>query len=144
MTLVLNFSDNTSLQQLKQLAEWLKGTGLIKSFKIALAAPEESDTDTFVEEMLMDAEADIAAGRTYTSDEAKNVAAHAVLPRLDRTKFKAQTFQQADYQLDFWLEKVPVERLSAAAYLNSMAWGFDLQAPPKMDKHIFSTRQHAC
>lgn len=71
MTLVLNFSDNTSLQQLKQLAEWLKGTGLIKSFKIAPAAPDEPDADTFVEEMLMDAEADIAAGRTYTSDEAK-------------------------------------------------------------------------
>ena len=71
MTLVLNFSDSTSLQQLKQLAEWLKGIGLIESFKIAPTTPEEPDIDTFVDDMLMDSEADIAAGRTYTSDEAK-------------------------------------------------------------------------
>lgn len=66
--------------------------------------------------------------------------AHA---RLDRTKFKAQTFQQADDQLEFWLEKKPVERLSAATYLNSVAWGFDMHTPPQMDKHRFSARHHA-
>ena len=71
MTLVLNFSDSTNLQQLKQLGEWLKGMGMVKSFKIAPIAPEEPDTDAFVEEMLMDAEADFVAGRTYSSSEAK-------------------------------------------------------------------------
>ena len=71
MTLVLNFSDSTNLQQLKQLGEWLKGMGMVKSFKIAPIAPEEPDTDSFVEEMLMDAEADFVAGRTYSSSEAK-------------------------------------------------------------------------
>ena len=71
MTLVLNFSDSTNLQQLKQLGEWLKGMGMVKSFKIAPVAPEEPDTDSFVEEMLMDAEADFVAGRTYSSSEAK-------------------------------------------------------------------------
>ena len=71
MTLVLNFSDSANFQHLKQLGEWLKGMGMVKSFKIAPVAPEEPDTDSFVEEMLMDAEADFVAGRTYTSMEAK-------------------------------------------------------------------------
>jgi hypothetical protein len=36
-----------------------------------------------------------------------------------------------------------VERLRAAAYLNSVAYGYDLQNPPKLDRTAFSTRQHA-
>ncbi|MCC6723479.1 MAG: hypothetical protein IT258_03145 [Saprospiraceae bacterium] len=64
-------------------------------------------------------------------------------PRLDRTKFKVQTLEQAYHQLDFWLSKSQVERLLAAAYLNSVAWGYDLNNPPKMDKSRFSTRKHS-
>ena len=45
--------------------------GMVKSFKIAPPVPEEPDIDAFVEEMLVEAEADFAAGRTYSSDEAK-------------------------------------------------------------------------
>jgi hypothetical protein len=70
MTLLLNFSENASQQQIARLGEWLKEMGLVKSFKIA-PSPEEPVTDVFIEEMLVEAEADFAAGRTYTSEEAK-------------------------------------------------------------------------
>jgi hypothetical protein len=71
MTLVLNFSDNANREQLSQLGEWLKEMGLVKSFKVAPPSPEEPGTDDFIEEMLVEAEADFAAGRTYTTEEAK-------------------------------------------------------------------------
>jgi len=64
-------------------------------------------------------------------------------PRLDRTKFKAQTFQEADQQLNYWLAKTPAERLIAAYYLISVAWNFDFQNPPRMDRNAFSMRKHA-
>ncbi len=70
MTLLLNFSENASQQQIARLGEWLKEMGLVKSFKIA-PSPEEPVTDDFIEELLVEAEADFAAGRTYTSEEAK-------------------------------------------------------------------------
>lgn len=71
MRLVLNFSENTTEQQLNRLDEWLKEMGLIESFEIVPPAQKEPDTDVFVEEMLVEAEADFAAGRIYSSDEAK-------------------------------------------------------------------------
>ncbi len=64
-------------------------------------------------------------------------------PRFDRTKFKIQTFQEADQNLDYWLSKSPAERLRAAYYLISVAWGFDFHNPPRMDKQVFSVRKHS-
>ncbi|HFA50132.1 MAG TPA: hypothetical protein ENJ95_14070 [Bacteroidetes bacterium] len=63
-------------------------------------------------------------------------------PRLDRTRFKIQSFQEADDQHQYWLTKTPVERLQAAYYLISVAWGFDINNPPRLDRTKFSMRKH--
>ena len=74
--------------------------------------------------------------------EAQNSSVNSITyPRMDRSKFKSQTFEEADYQLEFWSTKSPVERLVVAAYLISTAWGFDLKNPPRMDKSIFAIRK---
>ncbi len=62
--------------------------------------------------------------------------------RLDRTKFKMQTYKEASHQLAYWLSKTPSERLRAAHYLISQAYGFDLDNPPRMDRTAFSVRKH--
>ncbi len=64
--------------------------------------------------------------------------------RLDRTHFKKQTFQEADMQYGYWQSKSLVERLQAAYYLISVAYNFDLQNPPRMDRTAFSMRKHTC
>jgi hypothetical protein len=96
MTLVHNISDNSSLQQTKQL----KDTSLVKTFKIAPPAPEEPDTNTFSETLLVKAEAEFVAEKNYAGQAGKELST-ASFPRLDRTKFKAQSFEEADHQLDF-------------------------------------------
>lgn len=63
--------------------------------------------------------------------------------RLDRTKFKMQTFKEASHQLSYWQTKTAVERLQAAYFLISQAYNFDLNNPPKMDRQQFSMRKHA-
>ncbi len=35
-------------------------------------------------------------------------------------------------------------RLRAAVYLNSVAYGYDLNSPPRLDRTAFSSRKHAC
>ncbi len=65
-----------------------------------------------------------------------------IYPRLDRTKFKIQSFQEADDQLSYWLSKSVEERLEAAYYLISVAWGFDFNNPPRLDRTKFSMRKH--
>ena len=62
--------------------------------------------------------------------------------RLDRTKFKMQTFKEADNQYKYWKTKTLEERLAAAHYLNSVAYNFDLNNPPRLDRTIFSMRKH--
>ena len=77
-------------------------------------------------------------------NQIENTLALTVSPRLDRSKFKAQTFEAADHQFEFWLTKTPAERLLAAKYLIGCAWGFDIQKFPRMDKSVFSARKHYC
>ncbi len=62
--------------------------------------------------------------------------------RLDRTKFKMQTFEEASHQLDYWKTKTIEERLMAAYYLISVAYNFDLKKPPRLDRTKFSMRKH--
>ena len=61
--------------------------------------------------------------------------------RLDRTKFKAQSFEETDNQFDYWQKKTVEERLRAAHYLNSIAFDFDIDNPPKLDRTAFSMRK---
>lgn len=58
--------------------------------------------------------------------------------KLDRTAFQAMTVQEADdYQRDYRNYPV-IERLEIALYLTSIAYNFEMNSPPKMDKTVFS------
>jgi hypothetical protein len=59
---------------------------------------------------------------------------------LDKTAFKRQSLEEADNNRAYWLTKTPEERLAAAMYLNSVAYNFSLENPPRMDKTFFEKR----
>ncbi|MCX6187954.1 MAG: hypothetical protein NTU43_13360, partial [Bacteroidetes bacterium] len=61
---------------------------------------------------------------------------------LDRSAFKKQSLKEADDNLAYWQNKTYEERLAAAFYLNSVAYNFDINNPPRMDKSVFSMRKH--
>ena len=57
--------------------------------------------------------------------------------RLDRTAFKAMTVEEADnYQRDYSNYSFK-QRLEIALYLTSVAYNFDINNPPKMNKQLF-------
>ncbi|TPG60175.1 hypothetical protein [Hymenobacter nivis] len=62
--------------------------------------------------------------------------------RLDRTAHHAGTHEQAAAYHAQNQPATPTERLWAAAYLNSVAFGYDLANPPRLDRTAFATRQH--
>lgn len=57
--------------------------------------------------------------------------------KLDRTAFKAQTHAQASDKYAYWKTKTLAERLSAAYYLNSVAYNYPINDPPKLDRSFF-------
>jgi hypothetical protein len=57
--------------------------------------------------------------------------------KLDRTAFKAQTVEEAADHSAYYKELSWQERLKIAAYLNSIAFNYPLNNPPKMDKTKF-------
>lgn len=57
--------------------------------------------------------------------------------KLDRTAFKHQTLAEAAHNLKYWQGHSYAERLKAANYLNSIAYNFDANNPPRMDKTYF-------
>ncbi|MBO0939816.1 hypothetical protein J2I47_24945 [Fibrella sp. HMF5335] len=61
--------------------------------------------------------------------------------KLDRTAFKAGNHQQNGNQFLYWQSKSMTERLQAAAYLNSVAYNYDLLNPPRLDRTAFSMRK---
>lgn len=63
--------------------------------------------------------------------------------RLDRTAHHAGTHEQAAQYHASHQPATMAERLLAAAYLNSVAYGYDIDNPPRMDRTAFSTRRHA-
>jgi hypothetical protein len=52
--------------------------------------------------------------------------------RLDRTAFRRQSAEEAANQYEYWQTKSLVERLRASFYLNSIAWGFTMDDPPRL------------
>ena len=60
--------------------------------------------------------------------------------KLDRTAFKAQTLKEASNYSTAYKKLSWQERLKIAAYLNSIAFKFDLNNPPKMDWTKFSAK----
>ncbi len=57
--------------------------------------------------------------------------------KLDRTAFKMQKAEDAGNNYAYWKSKSYAERLIAAFYLNSVAFNFDINNPPKMDKSYY-------
>jgi hypothetical protein len=60
--------------------------------------------------------------------------------RLDRTAFKAQTAKEAADQTAYYKQLTWQERLRIANYLNSVAYNYPENNPPRMDKTVFSIR----
>ncbi len=63
--------------------------------------------------------------------------------KLDRTSFKKQSFEDvANHSKDY--KKLSVnERLKISFYLNSIAYNFDINNPPRMDKTFFEIRKRS-
>ena len=62
--------------------------------------------------------------------------------RLDRTAFHAGTHGETERYHARQQPETMAERLRAAAYLNSVAFNYDLNNPPRLDRTVFSARQH--
>ncbi len=60
--------------------------------------------------------------------------------KLDRTAFKAHTLKEAANHASAYKKLSWQDRLRVAAYLNSIAYNFDLNNPPGMDRTKFSAR----
>jgi len=63
--------------------------------------------------------------------------------RLDRTAFIAQTMEKASNNYSYWKQQSYTERLRASFYLNSVAFNFDINNPPRLDRTAFKTRQRS-
>jgi hypothetical protein len=57
--------------------------------------------------------------------------------RLDKSAFQAMTVQEADDYMRNYRNYNWKDRLRISFYLTSLAYSFDLNAPPKMDKSVF-------
>jgi hypothetical protein len=60
--------------------------------------------------------------------------------RLDRTAFKAQTAKEAANHDGYYNKLSLKERLGIVNYLNSIAYNYPENNPPKMDRTAFSIR----
>ena len=60
--------------------------------------------------------------------------------RLDRTAFKAQTAAEAADHREYYQNPTVKERLRIAHNLNSIAFNFPIDNPPRMDKTKFKAR----
>lgn len=61
--------------------------------------------------------------------------------KVDRTAFNATTAEEAPKeQAKYYKTLTAKKRLEIANYLNSIAFGYDENNPPKMDKTVFSVR----
>jgi hypothetical protein len=60
--------------------------------------------------------------------------------KLDRTAFKASSASEKIKYGEIYKNKSTSELLEIAAYLNSLACGYSLDNPPKIDKTVFHVR----
>jgi hypothetical protein len=61
--------------------------------------------------------------------------------RLDRTAFKGQTAEEAvKSQAEYYRSLTWQERLRVANYLNSVAYNYPENNPPRLDRTAFSVR----
>jgi hypothetical protein len=59
---------------------------------------------------------------------------------LDRTAFKVQTAEEASNHAAYYKTLTWQERLRIANYLNSVAYNYPENEPPRMDKTVFKVR----
>lgn len=62
--------------------------------------------------------------------------------RLDRTAFHAGTHEQTEQYHATCQPATYAERLRVAAYLNSVAYRYDFNNPPRLDRTAFAARKH--
>jgi hypothetical protein len=60
--------------------------------------------------------------------------------KLDRTAFKAHTSKEAANHASAYKKLSWQDRLKVASYLNSVAFNFDMNNPPLLDRTKFSVR----
>jgi hypothetical protein len=60
--------------------------------------------------------------------------------RLDRNSFKGQTAEEAADYVAYYKKMKWQERLKVAAYLNSIAYRYLQDSPPRMDRTKFKVR----
>jgi len=60
--------------------------------------------------------------------------------KLDRRAFKGQTLQEAADHTEHYKKLSWQERLKVSYYLNSVAYNFDINNPPRIDKTKFSVK----
>ncbi len=60
--------------------------------------------------------------------------------KLDRTAFQASSLSKKIHYGEIYQNKTTQELLEIAAYLNSLAYGYPIDTPQKMDKTVFSVR----
>ena len=60
--------------------------------------------------------------------------------RLDRTAFKAQTALETSNHAAYYKRLTWQERLCIANYLNSVAYNYPENEPPKLDRAVFKAR----
>ncbi|MBN8674670.1 MAG: hypothetical protein J0L56_11075 [Chitinophagales bacterium] len=61
--------------------------------------------------------------------------------RMDKTAFKIQSFEEADNAMRDYTNHTAKERLRIYWYLTSIAYKFDLDNPPRMDKTVFRMKK---
>ena len=57
--------------------------------------------------------------------------------KLDRTAFKAMTVEEADSEMKNYKDFSIASRFKVGMYLNSIAYNFSLNNPPKVDRTVF-------
>lgn len=63
--------------------------------------------------------------------------------KLDRTAHWAGKFEDNEARIKAEVQNMTArQRLEAAAYLNSVAYNYDINNPPKMDRTVFSMRKN--
>ena len=60
--------------------------------------------------------------------------------KMDRTAFKPQTIKDAANHSDYYKKMSWQQRLSVTTFLNSIAFHYDLNNPPKMNRNLFSVK----
>lgn len=59
----------------------------------------------------------------------------------DRSVFKAGKMEGKQDDILFWQTQMPIDRLKAAYYLNSIVYGFSSEDEPRIDRGIFKSRR---